>query len=218
MSALAKKHRLLVYEDIGSGALTDLSSIGLGDEPVVASSLRSGADIVTFSGDKLLGGPQAGIIAGRRKYVSALRKHPLYRALRVDKLTYAGIEATLQAHLRGTAASEVPTLRMLSMTKDEIGKRVDGFIKRLKRSGAKITGKPVDGISAVGGGAAPAVELQTVLISLTHASLRASELEAALRSAIPPVIGRVAHDKLLLDLRTVSEAEERELLETLKGV
>jgi L-seryl-tRNA(Ser) seleniumtransferase len=217
LSSLAKKSRLLLYEDLGSGALNDLSAIGLADEPVAARSIADGADIITFSGDKLLGGPQAGIIAGSKKYVSKLRKHPLYRALRVDKLIYAALEATLESHRRGSGLAEVPTLTMLSANEEELDARAARFIDKVNGLGALFKAGRSNGISAVGGGAAPAVELKTVLISLSHPDLSAAQLEAALRAATPPLITRVARNAVLLDLRTVSGSEELEILAILAG-
>jgi L-seryl-tRNA(Ser) seleniumtransferase len=215
LAALAHKHGILFYEDIGSGALIDLAPSGLADEPVVSASLTAGADIVTFSGDKLLGGPQAGIIAGKSEFIDRLRKHPLYRALRVDKLAYAALEATVEAYRRDQAASEVPVQRMLSITAVQIAERTLCFMGNL----AKRVGKRSDlkfeiseGESAVGGGAAPSAHLATKLIALSHQTINAPRLELALRQADPPVIARIVNDRVVIDLRTVAETEEAELL------
>lgn len=214
LAATASKHKVLLYEDLGSGALIDLAGIGLGDEPVVSRSIQDGADVVTFSGDKLLGGPQAGIIAGRRSIIETLRKHPLYRALRIDKLAYAGLEATLEAYRRGKAMDEVPVLQMLSSGNDEIGDRVDNFIKVL---GAKVGSngalkfEAVAGVSAIGGGAAPAVSPETTLIAITHQRTSTLRLEQKLRTSTPPVIARILDDQLMIDLRTVAVEETEEL-------
>jgi len=216
LAALAQKHKILFYEDIGSGALVDLSKFGLGDEPVVSASLDSGADIVTFSGDKLLGGPQAGIIAGKAEYVDRLRKHPLYRALRVDKLAYAALEATLDTYRRDASASEVPVQMMLSLSVDKIAARVGRFTKLLTdRIGKKgnLKFEISNGQSAIGGGAAPAAHLETSLIALSHRTKGSQRLELALRQSTPPVIARIVDGRVMLDLRTVSEAEEPELLD-----
>jgi L-seryl-tRNA(Ser) seleniumtransferase len=221
LAGLARENGVILYEDIGSGAIVDLSEFGLSDEPVVSASIRDGADIVSFSGDKLLGGPQSGIIAGRIDLIERVRKHPLYRALRVDKMIYAALEATLAAHRRGTAAGEIPVLRMLAATRDEIAGRTAGFGERLAaklRPDAKLKFEISDGLSAVGGGAAPNIEPPTVLLVLTHDTLSASEFGAKLRSAAPPVIGRIEDGRVLLDLRTVSENEEAELLDVLCSV
>jgi L-seryl-tRNA(Ser) seleniumtransferase len=215
LADLAHKHEILFYEDIGSGALLDLSKVGLDDEPVVSRSLGAGVDIVTFSGDKLIGGPQAGIIAGKAVHMDRLRRHPLYRALRVDKLAYAALEATLDAYRRDAAASEVPVQRMLSLTSDEIGVRAREFIDKLHKT-HKLKLELVDGVSAVGGGAAPNAELHTKLIALTHENMTAPRLELALRQSQPPVITRIVEDEVLIDLRTVTEEEEPELLAALE--
>ena len=218
LADLAHKHGLLLYEDIGSGALIDLSNTGLTDEPVVSRSIIDGADIVTFSGDKLLGGPQAGIIAGKSEYVSRLRKHSLYRALRIDKLAYAGLEATLEPYRQGEAMSEIPLLKMLSMSKAAIAKRVESFAKRLSEKldeNSNLKFEIIDGMSAVGGGAAPAAELQTKLLALSHQKMKTVRLEQRLRNEEPPVIARIEDDKVMIDLRTVSDAEQVELLETI---
>ncbi|MBK8465768.1 MAG: L-seryl-tRNA(Sec) selenium transferase [Chloracidobacterium sp.] len=215
LAELAHSKGILLYEDIGSGALVDMSEFGLGDEPVVARSIADGADIVTFSGDKLLGGPQSGIIAGKSELIARLRKHPLYRALRVDKLAYAALEATLDAYRREAVLDEVPVLKMLSMSKDEIAKRVERFAKQLEE---KLNGisdlkfEILDGVSAVGGGAAPNAELHTTLIALSHRKLKPQRLEQLLRKADPPVIARIVDDKVMIDLRTVSDSEETQLL------
>ena len=218
LSALAKKHDLIFYEDIGSGALLHLSSIGIAGEPVVADSIAAGVDVVTFSGDKLLGGPQAGIIAGKSDLISKLRRHPLYRALRVDKITYAALEATLEIHRRGNALNEIPTLQMLSMSRDDVAVRAAQFVEKLRNNlGEKsdLKFEVIDGDSATGGGAAPDAKLETKLIALMHKSLSASVLEHKLRFAETSVITRIVDDRVLIDLRTVSETEESGLLEAI---
>ncbi len=218
LADLAHSKGILLYEDIGSGALIDMSGFGLSDEPVVARSLADGADIVTFSGDKLLGGPQAGIIAGKSEFISRLRKQPLYRALRVDKLAYAALEATLEAYRQGDATSEILVLKMLSMSKDEIAKRVEHFAKQLSDKlgeNSNLKFEISDGLSAVGGGAAPNAELQTKLLALSHQKTKALRLEQQLRKADTPVIARIVDDKVMIDLRTVSDLEQVELLETI---
>jgi L-seryl-tRNA(Ser) seleniumtransferase len=220
LADLAKKHKLLLYEDIGSGALIDLGHAGLSDEPVVARSIADGADVVTFSGDKLLGGPQAGIIAGRKRVIETLRKHPLYRALRADKLVLAGLEATLESYRREPAA-EVPVLQMLSATAEVVGARVESFAgelgKQLVRN-SNLKFDISDGQSAVGGGAAPAVELKTRLLAITHKKMPAQRIEQLLRLSDPPVIARIVGKRVLIDLRTVTKGEERELLAALAAI
>ncbi|MEO7660568.1 MAG: L-seryl-tRNA(Sec) selenium transferase, partial [Pyrinomonadaceae bacterium] len=217
LADLAHDRGLLLYEDIGSGALIDLTDLGLSDEPVVGRSIVAGADIVTFSGDKLLGGPQAGIIAGKSEFVDRLRKHPLYRALRVDKLTYAALEATLEPYRRGAAMSEVPILKMLSLSTDDIKKRAERFSAQLTHSN-DLKVELIDGESAIGGGAAPAVRLATKLIALSHKKISAANLENRFRNSTPPVITRIADDRVVIDLRTVPEGEEEELREIINRV
>jgi len=215
LAVVAHTNGVLLYEDVGSGALIDLSKYGLADEPVIADSIRDGADIVSFSGDKLLGGPQTGIIAGRRELIERIRKHPLYRALRVDKLAYAALEATLGSYRRETGMEEIPVLQMISASKEEIRERTVSFASELRSRAGEMSDlkfEILEGRSAVGGGAAPMVQPETVVLALSHSKLSASELGSALRSATPAVIGRVEDERILLDLRTVGVAEEEDLL------
>ncbi|MBA3351090.1 MAG: L-seryl-tRNA(Sec) selenium transferase [Blastocatellia bacterium] len=213
LADLAHRREILLYEDAGSGALIDLGQFGL-DEPMISSSLADGADIVTFSGDKLLGGVQAGLIVGRRSLIEQLRKHPLYRALRVDKLIYAALEATLESYLRGDEGETVPVLRMLGMTRDEIEERSRHFVDSLRttmNSAGDV--EIISGESVIGGGAAPGVRRETALVALRHSIRSAADIEQRLRSADTPVIARIENDRVLIDLRTVHESEERELIE-----
>jgi L-seryl-tRNA(Ser) seleniumtransferase len=219
LTDLAHAHELLIYEDLGSGALLNMSGFASLGEPVVRESISAGVDVVTFSGDKLLGGPQAGIIAGKSNIIERLRKHSLYRALRVDKLCYAALESTLEAFRRETATIEIPVLRMLSMTSNEIDERVRLFAGEIKKvSGSNLSFEIVGGSSAVGGGAAPEFDLPTRLLAITHRTLSSSEFESALRKSEPPVIARIIDDRVVLDLRTISEDEEKELLQVLKQI
>lgn len=218
LAELAHSRRTLLYEDIGSGALIDLSPYGLKDEPVVADSIAAGVDLVTFSGDKLLGGPQAGIIVGSRELIDRLRRHPLYRALRVCKLIYSALEATLASYRKGSE-SDVPVIAMLALDKNAIRERAVAFISQFNsRYTGSLMIELISGNSAVGGGAAPAVELETKLMALTHPELTAEKLEQILRSSEPSVISRIENDKVLLDLRTVGPAEEPTLLEILRSI
>ncbi|HET9985317.1 MAG TPA: L-seryl-tRNA(Sec) selenium transferase [Longimicrobiales bacterium] len=202
--------RLPIVEDLGSGLLLDLTRFGLPHEPTAAEALRAGADIVTLSGDKLLGGPQAGIVLGRRDLVEAMRRNPLCRALRVDKLTLAALEATLALYLEpDRALREIPTLRMLTADAGEIAGRARDLAARLTAAGVACSA--VDGASAVGGGAFPAVELPTTLVRL-DTGLSAAELDRRLRAAEPPVVARIVGDHVVLDVRTVQAGEEPELL------
>ena len=218
LADLAHRNNLLLYEDAGSGALFDLAEYGLTDEPVISQSIVAGADVVTFSGDKLLGGVQSGLIVGRREVVERIRKHPLYRALRVDKLIYAALETTLEAFRKETFLDEIPVLKMLTATPAELMKRTAAFADRLRATlgeNPALQFEIAEGKSVVGGGSAPDAQPATTLLTLTHARLSVGKLEEALRSAKPPVIARILEDKVLIDLRTVSETEEAGLLEIL---
>jgi L-seryl-tRNA(Ser) seleniumtransferase len=218
LASLAHESGLPLYEDAGSGVLTDLSAHGVRDEPIIRESIAAGADVVTFSGDKLLGATQAGLIVGRREIIDRLRKHSLYRALRVDKLCLAALEATLDAHRRG-AIEEIPTLRMLALPTASIEDRAKVFVSKLQdRMSKALTATLVPGESAVGGGSGPNVHPPTVLIALTHAQLNADEIERKMRLSSPPIIARIADDQVLIDLRTVSLDEEPELLHALLAI
>jgi L-seryl-tRNA(Ser) seleniumtransferase len=216
LTDLAHKHGLMLYEDLGSGALIDLSGLGLRDEPIVSDSIAAGVDVVSFSGDKLLGGPQAGIIAGKLEALERLRSHPLYRALRVDKLTYGALEATLDAYRRGSAFTEIPVLKMLSATRDHLILRAQRFSGLLNNPALHY--ELVDGFSAIGGGAAAGVELATKLIALRHTNKSATALEQELRREEPPVIARIVDGRVMLDLRTVPESDEDTLLAVLNQI
>ncbi|HKQ52737.1 MAG TPA: L-seryl-tRNA(Sec) selenium transferase [Pyrinomonadaceae bacterium] len=220
LSALAREAGLPLYEDAGSGALLDLGPYGLTGEPVISDSIRDGADLVSFSGDKLLGAAQAGLVVGRRDLVEQLRRHPLYRALRADKLALAALEATLTAYGRGTAADEIPALRMLALKPDEIRRRARSLLSKLRKHAGEsaLRAELIDGQSAVGGGSAPTTHPPTALVALTHETLSADSLDEALRHSSPPVIARITDGQLLLDLRTVAEDEDQELLAVLKAL
>ncbi|MCA1635159.1 MAG: L-seryl-tRNA(Sec) selenium transferase [Acidobacteria bacterium] len=220
LARLAEERGLPLYEDAGSGALFDLGPHGLKGEPVIRESIEGGAGLVSFSGDKLLGGAQAGLIVGRRELVERLRKFPLYRALRADKLSLAALEATLEAHRRGTALAEVPALRMLAATRTELEKRARAFTRRLRARVAPdiLASEIVEGHSAVGGGSAPTTHPETALLALSHARLSAAALEEALRRSSPPIIARILEERVVLDLRTVAAGEESELLDALASV
>ena len=213
--ALARRKRLPLVEDLGSGLLMDLSAQGLREEPLAAASLAAGVSLVTFSGDKLLGGPQAGLLAGKKKYVEACRRNPLFRALRVDKMTYAALEATLASYLRG-ALEEVPALRLIRLTAEEIGRRAEALRAQLAPALAGRAELSVRaGESVVGGGSTPGTALPTQLLVVSPRSLSAAELAARLRrpdaSGRPPVIARVEADRVLFDLRTVFEDQQAAL-------
>jgi L-seryl-tRNA(Ser) seleniumtransferase len=205
-------------EDLGSGALFDLRSVGINGEPGVLDSLRLGVDIVTYSGDKLLGGPQAGLISGRADLVARMRSNSLFRALRVDKLTYAALEATLLAYVKRDHDA-VPVLRMMRVSKDEIGRRAEEIVSAIgPDQGKHLKLELVDGESVIGGGAAPSAVLPTRLIALTHGELSADELCARLRANVPGIIARVEEGRVLLDLRTVFPEQDANLTAALASL
>jgi L-seryl-tRNA(Ser) seleniumtransferase len=213
IASLAHESGLLLYEDAGSGALTDLSAFGVGDEPIISESISAGADVVSFSGDKLLGGPQAGLIVGRREIVDRLREHSLYRALRVDKLCLAALEATLASHRR-ESLDDIPALRMLALSTDSIEERAKNLIAHLTegRATTELEATILAGQSAIGGGSGPAVHPPTALIALKHRTLSADDVELKLRQCSPPVISRIANGLVLIDLRTVDTRDETDVL------
>jgi len=215
---LGRKHGLPLVEDLGSGALVELQSIGI-SEPSVLDSVRAGVDVVTYSGDKLLGGPQAGLISGRRELIARMRSNSLFRALRVDKLTYAALEATLLAYVRRDHDA-IPTLRMMRLTKDEIGRRAEKLAAQIKSSTlqSKLQVEVIDGESVIGGGAAPSSVLPTRRLALTCSDLSADELAGRLRANDPPIIARIEEGRVLLDLRTVFPAEDAALAAALQRI
>ena len=218
LAELAHQNDILLYEDAGSGALIDLAEYGLKDEPVISKSIAAGADVISFSGDKLLGSAQAGLIVGRGAVIEKLRKHPLYRALRVNKLIYAALESAFESFRREAALQEIPVLQMISSSSAELRQRTQNFARKLRESLGEISALEFEvtkGNSVIGGGSAPDVQPETALLILRHKNLSVNELEKALRSSKPPVISRIVEDKVLLDLRTVSASEEAELLEIL---
>jgi L-seryl-tRNA(Ser) seleniumtransferase len=216
LAKLARSLRIPLVEDLGSGWLGDVAHppASLADEPSVRASLAAGADLVTFSGDKLLGGPQAGIVLGRRELVDRLRRHPLMRALRADKLTYGVLEATLAMWLQESARPRVPVYRMLTMTVEVINARARRVAKALETSRG-LTCRIIDGQSTTGGGSAPGSALPTRLLAIQRERLSAAALEARLRAADPAVIARIENDVVVLDLRTVLEEDEPLLVSVL---
>jgi L-seryl-tRNA(Ser) seleniumtransferase len=216
--ALARRRKLPLMEDLGSGALFDLRSIGITGEPGVLDSLRAGVDIVTYSGDKLLGGPQAGMISGRTDLVARMRSNSLFRALRADKLTYAALEATLLAYVKRDHDA-VPVLRMMRLSKDEISRRAEKIVADVPCApGSHLTLELLDGESVIGGGAAPSAVLPTRLIALIHSHLNADDLNASLRACTPPIIARVEEGRVLLDLRTVFVEQDANLTAALASL
>jgi L-seryl-tRNA(Ser) seleniumtransferase len=213
--ALARKRGIPLMEDLGSGALFDLRSVGISGEAGVMDSLRCGVDIVTYSGDKLLGGPQAGLISGSAELISRMRSNSLFRALRVDKLIYAALEATLLAYVRRDHDA-IPTLRMMRLTKDEIGRRAERLAAQIATAKFKV--EIIDGESILGGGAAPSSSLPTRLLALSCARFSADELSHRLRASDPPIIARVEEGRVLLDLRTVFPEQDASLAAALAGI
>jgi len=213
--ALARKRGIPMMEDLGSGALFDLRSVGINGESGVLDSLRNGVDIVTYSGDKLLGGPQAGLISGDAELVGRMRSNSLFRALRVDKLVYAALEATLLAYVRRDHDA-IPALRMMRLTKDEIGKRAEALAARIAAPKLKV--EILDGESILGGGAAPSSALPTRVLAITVEGLSADELSARLRASDPAIVARVEEGRILLDLRTVFPEQDAALAAALAGI
>ena len=203
---LARQHHLLVVEDLGSGCLIDLTQHGVRDEPLAKTSLQAGVDVVTFSGDKLLGGPQAGILTGQRAPLERIRKNPLFRALRVDKLTIAALEATLGLYLRGCHRA-IPVLRLIELSPAEIGARATRLAQRISAQPG-FSAQVEEGESVIGGGSTPGQTLPTRLVAVRHTPRSAQALEAILRQNSPPIMARVEADRLLLDLRTVFENQD----------
>ena len=216
--ALARKFDLPIVEDLGSGFVASRDSFtdggpqsaALSHEPTVQASIAEGVDVVCCSGDKLLGGPQAGIILGRATFLSRIRRHPLLRALRVDKLTYAALEATLIEYVTGRAADTVPVLRMALTTSDAVGARAEIVAARLRDAG--YVAEVIDGISTIGGGSAAGSELPTRLIAIGLSGVSADELASRLRELEPPIVARIGDGRVLIDLRTIGTSEDEELV------
>ena len=203
LAALGREFNLPVYEDLGSGCIADLSAFGI-EEPLVAESLKAGADLVSFSGDKLLGGPQAGILAGKAETVARLRRNPLFRALRLDKIIYQTLAETLR-RLLFEQWDEIPALALIRQTPEQIKARAEELIAGVPGMQAEI----LPGHSVIGGGATPEQSLPTWLIAISGCD--ANQAERALRAGDPPVIARIEDNRLILDLRTVFREEEAEL-------
>jgi L-seryl-tRNA(Ser) seleniumtransferase len=212
---LARRRGLPLMEDLGSGALVDLATLGVAGEPSVLDSLRAGVDVVTYSGDKLLGGPQSGLISGRADLVARMRANSLFRALRVDKLTYAALEATLLAYIKRDHDA-IPVLKMMRLTPDEIGKRAEALAGKVQSLKMKV--EVSDGESVIGGGAAPSAVLPTRLLALSCEGVTADELAARLRASDPPIIARVEEGRVLLDLRTVFAHQDEMIAKALNRI
>jgi len=213
LATLTRDADLPLYEDAGSGALIDFNKYGIEGEPVIRESIEAGADIVSFSGDKLVGGPQTGLLVGRRELIERMRSNPLYRALRADKLRLAALEATLSAYSR---EEKVPTLEMIAMTTEQIEKRARELIRKVyKNTADTLTLEPIKSESAVGGGSAPISSLPTVAISVARDGVTANKISELLRQRNPPIIVRIVNDRVLIDLRTIAPGDEAEIEKSL---
>jgi L-seryl-tRNA(Ser) seleniumtransferase len=218
LAQLARERGLPLFEDLGSGCLTDLNLLGIHDEPTVAQALKAGASVVAFSGDKLLGGPQSGIILGEAELIRQIKSNPLMRALRVDKLTYAALEATIDAYRSGRAIEDIPVQAALHASKEAITQRALMFLQCAQHLDSHLRLALIDGDSVIGGGSAPETKLPTTLISVISPTQSANELEETLRGHSPPIIARIVDDQLVIDLRTVTPAGEEGILAALNNL
>lgn len=217
LSELGKKHDIPVIEDLGSGLFIDLSKYGLNYEPTVVDTLNKGVDVVTFSGDKLLGGPQAGIIAGKKKYIEKMKKNQLTRALRVDKMTIAALEATLRIYLdEQRAMKEIPTMQMIAMPIEEISERAEVLQKNLLRKVKTASIEIEETYGQVGGGSMPSERLLSNAVSIKPYNMTVNELESKLRKGKYHLIGKIQHDRLLIDLRTIRDDEMEKVVDAVK--
>jgi L-seryl-tRNA(Ser) seleniumtransferase len=208
--AMGKKHKLPVMEDLGSGALIDLTRYGLPKEPIVAERIQMGADVVTFSGDKILGGPQAGLMVGKKDLIGRMNKNHLQRALRCGKLTLAALEATLRRYRQSPdIVKEIPTLRAFTRPMDEIHTLGEALVPKLAAAlGNEFRIHLDESTAQIGSGALPTEELPTVVISIAHPKLSANAIAQKFRAANPPIIGRIKDDRFLLDLRTIFDVDD----------
>ena len=209
LAELAHSRGLPVIEDLGSGCLVDLQQFGIYGEPTVQDSVRAGVDVVSFSGDKLLGGPQAGIIVGKKAIVDKLKKHPLTRAMRVDKMTLAALEATLRSYEIG-AYNEIPTIAMLAVTQDQLRAKADALCGLMTAVGIAAEVVPTEG--QVGGGSVPTQMLKSFAVAVQPAGVNLDQLEANLRMGRPAIVGRINHDRFLLDVRTLKESDYADIV------
>jgi L-seryl-tRNA(Ser) seleniumtransferase len=213
-----RKHQIPIMFDLGSGCLMDLRPFGIRDEPVVKDIVKSGIDITTFSGDKLLGGPQCGLIVGKREYLEKIQGNPLTRAMRIDKLTLAGIEATLMEYIdEEKAVRNVPTLKMLLQKPEELRGRANKIAKRLKREIQNAHIRVISDSSRAGGGALPEVDLPTYAVSIKSDEVSAIEFKERLRKGTPPIIARIKEDSLIIDARTVRDKDLEGLVAGIKS-
>lgn len=217
LADLAHEKGLVAVNDLGSGQFVDFTSYGLTYEPTVKEVLDSGIDVVTFSGDKLLGGPQAGIIVGKKKYIEAMKKNQLTRALRVDKMTIAALEATFRLYLdEEKALKEIPTLNMISMSMEELKEKAEKFAEKVKETA--FTSEIMEDKAEIGGGSYPGVYLDSVSVKLTHNTRTATEIEGILLEADIPIITRIKENSIIFDMRTLREQEFNLVVESLKKI
>jgi len=215
---LSSQHeQVIFYEDLGSGVLYDFRKHRIGDEPVVSEVLKMGANLVSFSGDKLLGGPQAGIIAGKKELIDQLKKHQLARVLRVDKMTLAALEGTLMHYAKGKEElTKIPIVRDLLVSKEELKQRTEAFVTKLAEASDSYRYSIIEGTSQVGGGTMPEVELPTYVIALTHKQYTAEKTAMLLRTqSTPAIVVRIQREEIQMDLRSVSSEEEELLIKAL---
>lgn len=216
---LAHRKQLPIFNDLGSGLLLDLQALGLPYEPTVQESIQAGYDVVTFSGDKLLGGPQAGILLGKTKYIEQLKNHPLLRALRVDKFTIAALEMTLQAYRKPQQAFEtIPSLQLLSQGPDQLHAKAEALKDKIEGLNGPYTVDLVPGQSQVGGGAYPEARLATSLVEISHQTMTESQLERALRLSQDHIIARIADGKVQVDVRTLLEGDLDRIVRVLSQI
>jgi L-seryl-tRNA(Ser) seleniumtransferase len=216
--SLSKASSVPLAEDLGSGCLVDLKPFGIDDEPSPRASIEMGVDVVCFSGDKLLGGPQSGIIAGDAEVLQKIRKNPLFRALRVDKLTTAALEATLLAYVRNCEATEIPVIQMISLSTAVIESRARSILKQVRGVQPTLEFDLIDGTSMIGGGSTPSHALPSKLISIRSQESSAGQIEDSLRENSPPILARVENENVLLDLRTVLSEQDANLVDALKAL
>jgi L-seryl-tRNA(Ser) seleniumtransferase len=217
LAELGRRRNIPVMEDLGSGELFDLRRVGIQGEPMIADSLRAGMNVVTYSGDKLLGGPQAGIISGDRELVAKVRSNPLFRALRVDKMFYAALEATLLAYLREDYDA-IPTLRMMRAGEDELQHRAEQIARHLRISSPKLEVEVVETRAVLGGGSAPGTTLPSRAVAVKSAEVSADQMLERLRQCGTPIVARVEDGRVLLDLRTVWPEQDAVIMAALEGI
>lgn len=216
---LKNKHDgIIFYEDLGSGALFDFRQYNVGDEPVVSKVLKAGVDIVSFSGDKLLGGPQAGIIAGKKEFIDKLKKHQLARVLRVDKMTFAALEGTLKAYENGTETMEIPTVRDILASKESVEHKATSFIEKVEKKCTSFSCQLIDEVSQIGGGTMPTEEIETKAVALVSKQHSVSQLSEELRKFKPAIITRTKDNHVIIDFRTISMDEMDVIADALQEI